>query len=214
MTQAQAALSSAIALLANTDAFRPVAADAGEVKALVGDKIVFLTADKKESDVLTVVMVKKKVTNTVSDVNGEKMSVPMTHFGADDIELEDGTFIRLVKSVIPPKPGKKGRGRVEGAPTKADICRGLFIAAPDAPKAVMCKLFQSEAGCTRMGANTYFLSIAKAYAAGKLKDLVLDEGVVALVKKAIEAARAEAEAQAAEASAETTTEQSTEEASA
>lgn len=178
--------------------FAVLTGGATNVQALSGDRIVMLTAEGETSDVLTVMMVKKKVINTVSEVTGEKLSVAVLTYDEGGIELSDGTKAVLYKSPTLPKPSRKGSKKVLGAPTKLSICQNIFLEDPTAAKADVCKRYQAEANCTRQGANTYYLLISKQHAAGEL---------VAAVNGAAEAkAKAKAsndEAPAAEATTET-----------
>lgn len=160
-------------IIADTNAnFSALAAGATNIQALSGDRIHMVTAEGETSDVLKVVMVKKKVVNTVSEVTGEKMSVAVLTYDEGGVELSDGTKAVLYKSPTLPKPSRKGSKKVLGAPTKLSICQGIFLKDPNAAKADVCKLFQSEANCTRQGANTYYLLIAKQHAAGELAAVV------------------------------------------
>lgn len=89
---------------------------------------------------------------------------------------------------------RKGRApaRAPGGITKIAFCKGLWndpkhaehvktllsddeseagVTAKSAAKSAICKSFQHEGGCTRMGANTYYLTIIKAAKAGTLDEI-------------------------------------------
>lgn len=149
-------------------AFAALQAGATEVQALSGDRIVMMTAQGEASDVLQVVLVKKKVLNTISEVTGEKHSIAVLNYDEGGVELTDGSKAVLFKSPTLPKPAKKGSKKVLGAPTKLSICGNIFLENPEAEKGTVCKRFQEEANCTRQGANTYYLLLAKKFAAGEL----------------------------------------------
>jgi hypothetical protein len=141
----------------------------GEVQpALQNDRIVVRNAKGKEVDVLVVMVRKNKVLVTKSLVNDTKVSVRVMDFPTQGVLLTDGDTLVLRKSATGPIPGRKGQKRVEGAPSKKALCEKIFLEQPDADKKVVCKRFQAEANCTRMGANTYYLSISKAHQAGTL----------------------------------------------
>lgn len=148
--------------------FAALQAGATNVQALSGDRIVMMTAQGEASDVLQVVLVKKKVLNTVSEVTGEKQSIAVLNYDEGGVELTDGSKAVLFKSPTLPKPAKKGSKKVLGAPTKLSICGNIFLENPEAEKGIVCKRFQEEANCTRQGANTYYLLLAKKFAAGEL----------------------------------------------
>lgn len=153
---------------ATKSGFNALQSGATNVQALSGDRIVMMTAQGEASDVLQVVMVKKKVLNTVSEVTGEKMSIAVMTFDDGGVELTDGSKAVLFKSLTGPIPSRKGSKKVLGAPTKLSICGNIFLQNPEAEKSTVCKRFQAEANCTRQGANTYYLLLAKKFAAGEL----------------------------------------------
>lgn len=153
-------------ILADTKStFATLAEGSVHIKALSGDRIVMLAADGNAADVLKVLIVKKRVLATQSEVTGSKMTVPVMEYDAPGVELTDGTTAVLYKSPTLPKPAKKGSKRVLGAPTKLSVCEAILVANAGADKATICKLFQSEANCTRQGSNTYYLLLTKKLAA-------------------------------------------------
>lgn len=166
MTATNATIASILSA-AQAAGYAALAADQTSVKALSGDRIVMLTAEGETSDVLEVLLVKKKVLTTRSLVSEDKVSVGVMVFDADGVALEDGSKAVLYKSPTLPKPAKKGSKKVEGAPTKLSLCRQIFNDNLGADKAEVKKMFQEQANCTRMGANTYFLLISKEVAAAE-----------------------------------------------
>lgn len=140
------------------------------VSLLVGDKFTVAVAGGEAEDVLTVLFVRKKSAVAKSELTGEKVMLPV-ELTSEGLEL-DGKVLTLHKAPVaegeeaaPARKTRRRKSPVEGK-TKQDLCREIFAANLDMPKPEVCKLFQSEANCTRMGANTYYLKIAKEVAAG------------------------------------------------
>lgn len=153
-------------LIADTKSnFTALPAAAAGVPAFVGDRIAVLNAKGKPADVLVVVDVKKRNIKVESLLTNESVLLGVKNFDANGVLLSNNTTAQLFKSSVLPKPGRKGTKKVLGAPTKLSICTKLFLDHPDMEKSEMCKLFQSEANCTRMGANTYYLALVKKHAA-------------------------------------------------
>ena len=141
--------------------FNALPAAAAGVQAFVGDRITVMNASGKPADVLVVKDIKTRILKTESLVTHKSVSLGVKEFDADGVLLDNDTTVQLFKSTTPPKPGRKGSKKVVGAPTKLSICTKIFLENPNMEKSEMCKLFQSEANCTRMGANTYYILISK-----------------------------------------------------
>lgn len=155
-------------LIADTKStFKAVPADAAALQALSGDRIE-IQKNGKTTDVLTVTTVKKRILITQSLVTDNKIRMGVMEYAPAGVNLQDGEVAFLHKSPTAPMPGRKGQKKVVGAPTKMSLCTAIFLENPEAEKKDVCKRFQAEANCTRMGANTYYLMIAKKHQAGEL----------------------------------------------
>lgn len=139
----------------------PVTADG--IQARMGDRI--------KSGLVTYEIVMARKDHVIAKVTGPhkagvltKVQLPLV-FGPAGVVVNDLTYELLLKKGTEPKkasstkrPGPKARG---DGPTKMDLCRAIWKANPNLSKLDMCTKFIDEAKCTKMGANTYYLTLKK-----------------------------------------------------
>lgn len=111
---------------------------------------------------LKIMQVRSKSTVVAPVAGGDKFTLPFTALTGLGIENEGKKYTVVVTDeqlVAPAAKAKRGPKR-EGE-TKLDKCRRLFNENRGKPKKDVVDLFISQAACTPMGANTYYLLINK-----------------------------------------------------
>lgn len=187
--------------------FKPLATPEGEgaeealIKAVKGDRISVMLVDDTVTNVYSVIMVGKTDVRAQSLLDNATIRLPLeyTSGGAELVEGGEEVAQLFQQPALPEgsevTPAKKGGKRQQGEPTKMQKCLAIYQdkANKDLDKKELCKLFVSVAGCTKMGANTYFLTIHKdATAAGTALPIIPKEDPQ--VKAAAEAVAANAAA--------------------
>lgn len=154
-----------IELTADTDAnFNVQFPDAlASVQAATGDRIKMLEPTKLGGDIAEVIMVRKQGIVARSLLNPKiKYDLPLNYCVSGSIHNDKHLFLyRSPKNIVIKTPSKTRQKRVKGGITKIQRCRELYAANPSLDKAAMLELFQREAGCTPLGANTYYLLCKK-----------------------------------------------------
>lgn len=90
----------------------------------------------------------------------KKVNMPLVYPAVIDGVTYHADIEDAAAPVESDKPKRTGPKRGEG-PTKMDLCKEIFAANKDKPKAEVIALFVSEAKCTPAGANTYYLTCKK-----------------------------------------------------
>jgi hypothetical protein len=139
-------------------------------EAKAGDRLVFMTMTG-ETDVLEVLLTRRKtvVARALTGVSvmkeGEKYDMPKTFTGQWPVAEGCGQVSLFRKPVADQpstdQPQPTTRTKPASGETKIAKCRAIFAANSTLDKAAMCQKFIDEAGCTKMGANTYYLLCKK-----------------------------------------------------
>lgn len=142
---------------------------AGEQPAIAGsaDKLISYDTNTGAEYVYEIIMVRKD--HVVARIVGKhkvgtvvKMQLPNS-WPVQGVMIDSSVFKLYQKPGTAPVAGKaKKAGPKRGdGPTKMDKCRAIVKANPNLAKVEMIAKFVGEAGCTPMGANTYYLTIMK-----------------------------------------------------